>query len=149
MSDKDDGLDPNNTAGFSQLSDRIDPDAGKGKKGKKAPAPIGKAIGGLVGIGLAATLLGYGLSGMREEQEKPLDTAEVEPWQGRGDGYTTMTSPGAAQAATAPFSSTPDLTPAAAQPSLTESTTDFALDPIFLRLSGLTALLMKSTPLRA
>ena len=117
MSDKNDVLEPNDMVGFAQLDSRINPKVKQRQRDKQGRPTLGKAVGGLVGIGLAATLLGYGLSGMREEQEKPLDTAEVEPWQGRGDGYATMTSPGAAQAATAPLTSTPNLTQAAAQPS--------------------------------
>ncbi|MBP1806898.1 TrbI/VirB10 family protein [Rubellimicrobium aerolatum] len=100
---EDDGPD------FTALQDRLEPGGGPGTRGSRAPLPIGKALAGLTAIGLAAALLGYGMSERRGDGEEPLTTAEPDDWQGTGPGFATMATPQAAPA--------PEPIPAATQPS--------------------------------
>lgn len=88
------------------------------RRGRKASrsSPL-RPLGAIAAFGLIV-VVAYGVGQTRQEAEEPLGTAEPAPWQGRGDGYETMTAPtAAAQAATAPVASVPQATPAAAQPS--------------------------------
>ncbi len=81
---------------FSQLSDRLEADDGRSKKGSKPQRPsIGKPLGALALLGLVG-VTAYSLSLAHDAEDEAMVTAEAEDWQGTGDGFGAIAPPATA-----------------------------------------------------